>query len=286
MDNVKIEQIKVANYQVWPEMSPESFEALVDDIRANGVIYPLIVDEAYMVLDGHHRLKAAKQAGLSDIPCIVRTGLNEEEKLAIAHKSNAAKRELSVKDKRERAVQLRQEQRSFRQIAEWLGVGKSTVERWCRGVPPGTTVTGRDGKTYDSSKPKQEKQEDQGSTELQYVERLRERIANLEGEVYTLNGEVRELRKENRKKDTEIRRLQSDLEVEKILSRLSGGSAKDNGLAVFAAMVGLSETATVQDVDRAFRKARAKAHPDAGGNEWVSARYNTGYDKFKRMYSA
>ncbi|OLN23710.1 hypothetical protein BTO30_02945 [Domibacillus antri] len=64
----------------------------------------------------------------------------------------------------------------------------------------------------------------------------------------------------------------------------SWGSLVDNGLAVFAAMVGLPETATVQEVDRAFRKARAKAHPDAGGNEWVSARYNTGYDKFKRLY--
>lgn len=59
----------------------------------------------------------------------------------------------------------------------------------------------------------------------------------------------------------------------------------DNGLKVFAAFVGLPETASAAEIKRAFRKAKAEAHPDnTEGREQVSARYNSAYDLFMQLY--
>ncbi|WP_057766090.1 helix-turn-helix domain-containing protein [Cytobacillus praedii] len=275
--DIQIDQIKVAHYQVWPEMAAETFAQLVADIKMNGVAYPILVDENLVVLDGHHRLKAAKLAGLTHIDCYVCEGVTEEDKLQIAHKMNATTRTISTADKKRRAVQLRAERRSYRQIAEWLGVGKSTVERWLRGVPSGTfnRVKGSDGKEYPSKQPARPSQQD-------YVNGLREEVSNLESEVYRLKDEIRTLSVDNRTKDAEISRLTIELSQAKMINSLFGGS--DNGKQIFATIVGLNETASIQEIDRAFRKAKATVHPDAGGNDWVSQRYNVSHDLFKRLY--
>ncbi|WP_338753407.1 ParB N-terminal domain-containing protein [Bacillus sp. FJAT-52991] len=298
MDIIEVIHVRVADFQVWPEMAAETFEQLVTDIRANGVLYPIILDADFTVIDGHHRLKAAKQVGLERIPCIVRQNLSADQKLEIAHKANATTRTLTAAVKKARAIELRKQGKSFRQIAEWLGVGKSTVDRWIKsfeqGVPPGTkkpkrtteTVKGSDGKEYPSQKPK--------TTQQEFVESLQRRISELESSEYALKTElravrlsIRELGAESKRKDSEIARLRRELEAEKINNRFSDwfGGGGDNGLEVFASMVGLNDDATVEQIDRAFRRARAKAHPDnTKGDDWLSKRYNTSYDMFKRLY--
>ncbi|AZV45182.1 hypothetical protein BAOM_4603 [Peribacillus asahii] len=280
MDKIQIDEIQVAHYQVWPEMAIETFEHLVADIKKNGITYPIILDEKLTVLDGHHRLKAAKQAGLSSIACIIRKGLTEEEKLEIAHKTNATTRALTKADKMKRAIELREERRSLRQIAVWLGVGKSTVERWLRGVPNGTsTVIGDDGKVYPSKKPKAS----QNAPTQDYAVELHQLINEKDSEIYKLKEEIQKLALDNSLKEAEIKRLVREKKAEDtVRSFFKGGF--DNGLKVFAAIVGLNEDASVADINRAFRKARGKAHPDTGGNDWISQRYNVSYDLFKKLY--
>ena len=51
--------------------SKKQFEALVDDVAKNGIIEPIKVVEYKgnkYVVDGHHRLSAAKRVGLKQIP--------------------------------------------------------------------------------------------------------------------------------------------------------------------------------------------------------------------------
>ncbi|MDW7616983.1 ParB N-terminal domain-containing protein [Peribacillus simplex] len=283
MDKIQVNKIHVAHYQVWAEMTGETFEQLVADIKRSGVTYPIIIDETFTVLDGHHRLKATKQAGLEFIDCIVRAGLSEEEKIELAYKENATRRTISTKEKVERAIQLRAERRSFRQIATWLGVGKSTVERWIRkneqGVPPGTSnsrIKGSDGKEYPPKQPKREGKQT-------YVDGLCQKVSDLEAEIYKLKEDKRRLTAANLAKEKEIKALQKELQTERLFKSY-GNSWDDNGLKVFAVMVGLQEDSTPAEISKAFRKAKGKAHPDTGGNEWISQRYNVSSDLFEKIY--
>lgn len=49
-------------------------ETLVESVRANGVIQPLIVTSSLTVVSGHRRKRAAIAAGLSEVPCIIYPG--------------------------------------------------------------------------------------------------------------------------------------------------------------------------------------------------------------------
>ena len=55
---------------------------MVESIREHGVLNPVIVrkkGKGYEMLSGHNRQNAAKIAGLSEIPAIVKEGLTDEE---------------------------------------------------------------------------------------------------------------------------------------------------------------------------------------------------------------
>lgn len=52
----------------------EPAPALIESIRHHGILQPLLVqeqDDEYRVIAGHKRLRAARAAGLRDVPCIV-----------------------------------------------------------------------------------------------------------------------------------------------------------------------------------------------------------------------
>lgn len=52
----------------------EKMEALVESVKANGIIQPIIVvkhDDIYMIVAGERRWRAAKKAGLKQIPAII-----------------------------------------------------------------------------------------------------------------------------------------------------------------------------------------------------------------------
>jgi hypothetical protein len=49
------------------------YKQLVNSIKANGIMVPLLVDKKYRVIDGEHRLAAAKEAKLATVPVKVLT---------------------------------------------------------------------------------------------------------------------------------------------------------------------------------------------------------------------
>lgn len=274
MESIKLSEIKVAHYQVWSIMAEETFRKLKADIKINGVIFPLIVDENFTLLDGHHRYKAAKESGLESVPVIVKSNLTEDEKLEIAYKLNSTVRVIGKTEKQRKARELHAEGRSYRQIATWLGVGKSTIQRWVvpeveRSVPSGTAKQD-DGKLR------------QDTDTIEQFGEMERQIAELSAKVQRLERENVRLQDTDLDQKVEISRLKLDLAMEKMNRTFSGG--KDNGMRIFAHMVGLSDSASPTEIRRAFRKAQAKAHPDSHDREWVSTRYNTAAEVFTELY--
>ncbi len=67
------------NLELVPEMAPEEFEALVEDVREKGVLQPLeILKGTNLILDGRNRWKAAIEAELGEIPYL-EVDIPEEE---------------------------------------------------------------------------------------------------------------------------------------------------------------------------------------------------------------
>lgn len=71
-------------------MDPVHVENLVEDIKTNGLIEPLIVDRDGVLLDGRHRLEACKRAGVEP-----RTETCEGDPLEVVLSANLARRELT-----------------------------------------------------------------------------------------------------------------------------------------------------------------------------------------------
>ena len=83
-----------APYQILPPLSPDEYAALKGDIARRGVLVPIELDEAGAVLDGHHRLRAAHELGLVEVPTVIRTGLSDTEKREHALRLNLLRRHL------------------------------------------------------------------------------------------------------------------------------------------------------------------------------------------------
>jgi ParB-like chromosome segregation protein Spo0J len=120
----------MSTYQVMPPLQPEDFDALLGDIKARGVLVPVEYDEDGNILDGHHRVKACEQLGITEWPRFIRKGLTEDEKRAHARQLNLARRHLNRDQKREliKAQLVETPERSNRQVAEALGVDHKTVQ--------------------------------------------------------------------------------------------------------------------------------------------------------------
>jgi ParB-like chromosome segregation protein Spo0J len=142
-------------YQVVPPLSDEEYELLKRDIGDNGVLIPVEYDEDGSILDGHHRVQACQELGLTEWPRTIRKNLTEDEKRGFARRVNLFRRQL----KREQKQILIREQlketpeKSDRQIANMLGVSDKTVGTQRKKmeataeIPQLKKTTGVDGKT-------------------------------------------------------------------------------------------------------------------------------------------
>ena len=70
-------------YERNPKTHPESqIQLLANSIREWGWTIPILVDEANTVIAGHGRLYAAKELGITEVPCLIAADWSEEQKSA------------------------------------------------------------------------------------------------------------------------------------------------------------------------------------------------------------
>lgn len=86
-------------YQVMPPLSPDEYQELYEDIKANGVLVPVMEDEDGVIIDGHHRAKIASELS---IPCPVEIveSKTETEKRGMAFTLNLRRRHLNREQRR------------------------------------------------------------------------------------------------------------------------------------------------------------------------------------------
>ena len=78
---LKINQIEPNRDQPRKKFDEESMKELTDSIRQFGILQPLIVqkrDDYYEIIAGERRWRAAKAAGLKEIPVVIRDMSNQE----------------------------------------------------------------------------------------------------------------------------------------------------------------------------------------------------------------
>ncbi len=96
--HISIDKIIPNRYQPRKTFDEESLRELADSIKANGVIQPVIVSELgdgnYELIAGERRWRAAKIAGLTEIPVIIRE-CSEAERLEIALIENIQRENLN-----------------------------------------------------------------------------------------------------------------------------------------------------------------------------------------------
>lgn len=93
---VKVSQISRNPNQPRKYFDPEAISQLADSIRQYGVLNPLTVrrtGEGFELIAGERRLRAAKQAGLLEVPCIIMSA-TEQDSSALALVENLQRRDL------------------------------------------------------------------------------------------------------------------------------------------------------------------------------------------------
>jgi ParB-like chromosome segregation protein Spo0J len=164
-DQVPADDAKPVSYQVMPALTDEEFAALKADIKERGVMVPVEYDEFGNVLDGHHRVRACEELGITGWPRLVRNGLSDEEKRAHARALNLVRRHLTQAQRRELIASqlIETPEQSDRKIGEALGVDNKTVGTVRSGlvareeIPHVETRIDTKGRKQPAKKPKTEK---------------------------------------------------------------------------------------------------------------------------------
>jgi ParB family transcriptional regulator, chromosome partitioning protein len=104
-----IENIQLPNRQPRRYFDPVKMEQLTESVKVHGILEPLLVrrlaDDKYELVAGERRYRAAKEAGLDEIPISVRE-LNDEQAIQIALIENLQREDLNPVEETEGLLDL------------------------------------------------------------------------------------------------------------------------------------------------------------------------------------
>ena len=130
------EEIEVNQYQPRREFDETALDELAQSIRTNGIIQPLVVRKmgngAYQLIAGERRLRAAKRAGLKQVPIVIRRS-TDREALEIALIENIQRQNLNCIDEALAYFQLIQDfSLTQEEAAQRVGKDRTTVSNFLR----------------------------------------------------------------------------------------------------------------------------------------------------------
>lgn len=132
---VKIIEIEPNRDQPRKIFDNETLEELAESIKKYGIIQPIIVNKKegyYEIVAGERRWRAAKKAGLIEIPCIVRDD-DERKNREIALIENIQREDLNPIDKARSFRQLLDEYGMTQQeLSDTIGISRSGIANTVR----------------------------------------------------------------------------------------------------------------------------------------------------------
>jgi ParB family chromosome partitioning protein len=131
-----VDRIRRGRYQPRRDFDPDSLRELADSIAAQGVIQPIVVrpvgEGSYEIVAGERRWRAAQQAGLTEIPVVVRE-VDEQAAIAIALIENIQRDDLNPLEEAAALQRLLGEfGLTHMQVAEAVGKSRTTVTNLLR----------------------------------------------------------------------------------------------------------------------------------------------------------
>lgn len=134
-----ISKIRTNRYQPRHNFREESLQELADSIREQGLIQPLIVapiagegEEKYELIAGERRWRAAKMAGLSEVPILIKK-VTEKELLQFSLIENLQREDLNAI---EEAIAFKRLMEEFHltqeELAKTLGKGRVVIANTLR----------------------------------------------------------------------------------------------------------------------------------------------------------
>ncbi len=130
-----IDLVRPNRYQPRLDFSDEALEELSKSIKEQGIIQPLLVrkdDNGYELIAGERRLRAAKMAGFSQIPVIIKD-ISDTEMLEMSVVENIQRKDLNPLEEAESYYRLMNEfDMTQEQVAERVGKSRPAVANFLR----------------------------------------------------------------------------------------------------------------------------------------------------------
>jgi ParB family chromosome partitioning protein len=131
-----VDQIHANPRQPRRRFEPDAATGLASSVRAQGLLQPVVVrprsEGGWELIAGERRWRAAKDAGLPNVPALIRTA-DDRDSLLLSLVENVAREQLSaVEEARAYAVLLDEFGLSLGEVAERVGKAKSTVSNRVR----------------------------------------------------------------------------------------------------------------------------------------------------------
>nr|WP_027871216.1 ParB/RepB/Spo0J family partition protein [[Eubacterium] cellulosolvens] len=128
--SLRLSQIIPNKDQPRKDFSEEAIAELADSIRQHGVLQPLLVQKSgkyYEIVAGERRWRAAKEAGLKDVPVIIRS-FSEQEAMEISLIENIQREDLNAIEEAEAYKRLMDEfELTQEAVAEKVGKSRTTI---------------------------------------------------------------------------------------------------------------------------------------------------------------
>lgn len=132
-----IDRLEPNRFQPRAVFDETGLEELAESIRTQGIVQPLVItpkkDGGYTIIAGERRWRAAKRAGLTDVPVVVREVTDDQQLLEMALVENIQRADLNAMEEAEAyrtlsdAFGLSQED-----IATRVGKGRTTITNTLR----------------------------------------------------------------------------------------------------------------------------------------------------------
>lgn len=149
--NIQLEKIEANPFQPRNKFEESALDELAASIKEQGIIQPVTVRklgyDKYQIISGERRFRAAKMAGLGELPCYIRVA-NDEQMLEMALIENTHREDLNAIEIGISYQRLMEECRlTQEELSKRVGKQRSTIANYIRllKLPAEVQVAIRDG---------------------------------------------------------------------------------------------------------------------------------------------